>query len=510
MIQYLRKLYLVLEECQMIKMCHTLSSCRRAGLSRAGSFFQSLFISIFLYSVSFLFAQSDSQIQYFRGGHIDVVSQVSMAGPTPIFMHPAANSTEFQLNVAYNPAFLNMCPGRNIVIHAGLPVRLNLSGLAGLDARVKTGMDNAFEPYQDHDAPVIYPLIDASLKTTVPIQKIELTLLKYRHHVAASWENMIGLSNRTRIVGMEMRASTPTESGSSVSDVVLNARINSHFDFDFRIQRANAMVAFPLGDHVHLGVQISRLFVHFATEGQAFVDATMLYSGSEYAFNDPNALWPTSLDQYIKGQYKGQSMQYRIGFCRRTDKSIWEFMMDAGAFIQCRGDLEMHQNTIPAFQLDALLEGNEDSEILDASELNLSQLTLTAPVQNTTYQKIRIGLPAIFQAGYMRLIEPFRWYLGVSGYYGDYTLKYGPSSMQLKPKWKSSICLQYKSWSLYADIMLVKSVIQEVPALSSRNIQTLIPRLAVGRFVEINRWRVHPSLQFSPNPSIQTSIQMEI
>ena len=352
-------------------------------------------------------------------------------------------------NPAWNPAFTFPTQKPNFRFTGGLPAKVNLAHFADLNGEARAELNAALGPYRTPDTEIEYPDVQASARLSAPFDEVDFSFRYGRSALSVFVQRALAAQAAAELFDAGTRVSTAVDAGGVPMDVVLNARIAARLSWRLQFYRVGLRWAGPVSPKSVLGLALVRQVLDTRASGMAHTDAAMLYAGQEYAFNDPNSLWPTDLDQHLDGHYHGGGWLFRLGMWRLLQPTtILDLSLQAGSPVVASGFLDIVQNRIPAFNIDALIWGEEGAELLDASRLKLTQLTLTERVDNPTYPEIKLTVPAAFRFGILQRSRTTDAAFAATLFVGDYTLSYGPSAFSFTPSWRFEGLLTHRKFSL--------------------------------------------------------------
>ncbi len=380
-----------------------------------------------------------------------------------------------------NPAFLYLSKDAQFRLVAGLPYSVALSSLVDLETTARQTISTATAPYTTPSSVVRYPGISASAHLAMPLEGAVLTFPAGPLRLLLGYENLWRSRVAASLAGTRVKVSTTIETGQAPSEVILNALTEADLSAYLRLSRLRLGASFRVASRTVAGVELLRLLSDVDARGTAQVDASMLYAGSEYAFNDPTSPWPTDLNQDLTASYSGATWGLRLGLWHLLRSStVLDLAVDFGFRVKCQGWAKIRQNRIPAFNLDALLL-EEGGEILEASKLKLTQLTLTEPIPTPSYSEVRLTGPASVRLGFLQTGRTMSVGLGARVYVGSWGLSYGPTDLEVSPLWSATATVSF--WRVF-----IQAEVQRL-SLSSRNAgrylgelsgEFLVPTLQVG------------------------------
>jgi len=389
----------------------------------------------------------ESKVLWFAGGNVRIQTGLYMASGVNYGLTLRRRYlTAF--NPAWNPSFVFPAQKPTLRFTGGLPVKLNIGSFVDLNAEAKSELNAALAPYRTADTEIDYPDIVGESRLSSPFDELSFAF-RYGHNAFGVFvERTLAVRTAAELFNAGTRVSTAVDAGGVPMDVVLNARIAARLKWRLDFYRIGARWARPVNPKTVLGFALVRQLLDTEASGMAHTDAAMLYAGQEYAFNDPNSLWPTDLSQSLDGRYHGGGWLFRAGIWRLLQPTtILDLSIQAGTPVVARGALDIIQNRIPAFNIDALIWGEEGAELLDASRLKLTQLTLTERVDNPTYPELRLSVPAAFRFGLVQRSRATDAAFAATLFVGDYTLTYGPSAFSFIPSWRFEGLLTHKKFS---------------------------------------------------------------
>jgi len=389
----------------------------------------------------------ESKVHWFAGGDVRIETGLYVASGVNYGLTLRRRYLS-AFNPAWNPSFVFPAQKPTFRFTGGLPVSIDIGTFVDLNAEAKSQVNAALAPYRAADTEIDYPNVVGKSYLSSPFDELALSFRYGRNAFGVLVERTLAVQVSAELFNAGTRVSTAVDAGGVPMDVVLNARIDARLKWRLDFYRVGVRWARPVNPRTVLGFAVVRQILDTQTSGFAHTDAAMLYAGQEYAFNDPNSLWPTDLSQHVNGRYHGGGWLFRAGIWRLLQPTtILDLSLQAGTPVIAGGSLEILQNRIPAFNVDALIWGEQGAELLDASKLKLTQLTLTERVNNPTYPELRLSVPAAFRFGLVQRSRATDAAFAATLFVSDYTLSYGPSSFSFVPSWRFEGLLTHKKFS---------------------------------------------------------------
>lgn len=471
-----------------------------------------IFVSIFIVSnQSFsLWSQSESHVLFFRGGQLNLSAQLGWIQNDWVTFSSDNQSGDRLIFCSQNPALLGLSTGHFVQFKGSLPLSVNIAPLLDLNGQTENTVTASLEPYKLPQTEIESPSTKLDLQTVSPLELFSLFCQWGQFHCKFSYHRDLQLSTNVLFSGFETRASTPMESGGTDSEVVFNGRLNGQHRLGIQSHAFDLSVACPVSSNLFIGVQARRISFLFETAGRAIIDASMIYNGQEYLFNDPNALWPTDLTQSIDARFQGSGWIFRLGMLHCTS-SEWKVdaMMESGIGIRCTGHMHMVQNSIPALNADALIEDNED-EILDATKLKLSQLTYTEPIGNLEYDKIRLGVPFEVGLGVTHLKTNGSYRFTIKTSLNDLFVQYGTARLNFNSKTQIRFQTNIRQFYTVLGLQYLRVDSNRPSKYIDLSRTLVVPEWMLGIHVARKQWHWIPTLDILPVPGIWMNMYLTL
>ncbi|MDZ7373906.1 MAG: hypothetical protein ONB23_08025 [candidate division KSB1 bacterium] len=385
-----------------------------------------------------------SKIHLFRGGHLELTSRLHLATRADCGYILSNGQVLPSLSADQNPAFLHLVNRPQVRLRTLVPYSIDAATFVDLTGEASRGVLDATSSYRASDAEISGPRVQARIGLAEFLEGFQLVVPAGGFRLAFGYENTLAGNLRATIVGSRTRVSTLVESAGTTTPVVLNALLDAESDLAVRVRNTHLVASTRIARRTIFGLQLTRQTLELRLRGQVRADATMLYAGLEHAFNDPSAPWPTDLSQELDVDIRGAGISLRAGVWHLLTKStVVDASIRVAGATECKGKVFLVQNRIPALNLDGLLLGEEDAEILEPARLKLTQLTLTERVQPKTYGGARLTSPVELRLGFLSVARRASGAFAAQAYVGELGFQYGPTLLAARPRWKLHGTLSY-------------------------------------------------------------------
>ncbi len=380
--------------------------------------------------------QNSSKIVRFDGGTFEAAFNLGRTPLSDLSFGNFYSRSNYQhwMNISFNPAFVSTYTRASVYLQMGPQIHIYPSHFTDIDSRVHSALDRALSNYKTKTTEISYPHIQSLFQANRMWGEGLICVPVGKWRVAGSYQQMLRLQAHAALSGAGTGISTLVDMGGGTkSNVLFTAFIGSLLDLDFRIDKTQLTASKILWKKYGVGFSLERLGGSVQIYGRMNVQGAMVFNGQEYIFDDPNDNWHNSLKQSLDGSYSGSGWRATLGFWKPLNRSlILDAVIRTGAQVKMSGDMRILQNKIPAFNMSALSSDDKNAEIMDPVKLNLSQLTLTEPVENQTYSTMTLHFPGRIAAGLTWKKSAFYWYNNLAFQFGSSGLSYGPSEFRFK------------------------------------------------------------------------------
>jgi hypothetical protein len=472
-------------------------------------------LMIILFGVSLsAFAQENSKIVRLQGGLADIEWTVSSnlfygLGGRATHLGSIVSTNEYDLSVSTNPAFLADLDQHIIQLGYRPPVRINLGSLFDIDHSIQSATDSAIRDYRDDTIDLVYPDVQARIS-----QSDQFGAFVFGLPLVSDWGMALHHSRPLRldlsalISAAAIKIDTELDMSDAADQVVFNSFLGGNLSSTLALSTIGFSTGYAISDHVSLGGSVNRSRVIIRTNGYIDVQGSMLYGGQENTFNDPNDNWHNDLTQSIDTDYDGHALSYQVAASYSSDPFYLAMVMDWNPDIRATGQLDLVSNTVPALNTDVLLgeSDEEDAEILDPEKLNLSQLTFTKRVNQTSFPEMTIRYPSMLKLG-----AAYRWdhtavHLDYAWGITPLSVVYGPDKVGIHPVHTVRLGLDIKSVQLGIGGAILKTLSEGAENLFAADQTFILPLVSAGTTLEFKRILLNMLLAANPTPLLSVTI----
>lgn len=382
-----------------------------------------------------------------------------------------------------------------------------------LEGSIKNSTDSAIESFRAEDSEISYTRLGIAAHQLSRIASVSAVLPLRQVSLGVYYNNILDLELTSIFSGLSTRINTKLALSDTEDDLFFNSFVEGHFRLRMGLDELKVAAGRRLLPGLSAGVALHRYSFSVAAVGRANVEGTMLFGGKENTFNNPNDNWHNDLNQALTSGYKGSALGGQLALSYEPAEFFQiNLIYERLPQLALSGHADIVNNTVPALNLESIIGDNgAEEEILDASKLKLSQLTLTKEVANKTYPAMTINLPSMLKIGmawqwrglalhllYSRRMSPF------SIVYGDDELSLPAGSM-----WRAGFDFKYFQMSLGAIEMEPK-----IPAtnyFSPTSQKVWAPLFSLGSSYDFGgRYTAHLLLVSVPSPLLRTGLTIRL
>lgn len=455
--------------------------------------------------------QSESRITYLEAGNLDLETTVNESHWQVASINPSHFHWPFRFDERHNPSYLFSSPDHGLKQSISAPVLLNLGQLFHLNQTMTRSLNSITTDFRDTNVVISQTSGDIRLKSQTRLVSGSLKFRLKHIYFNLALDNLFFLRNTLYSDGLRAGITTAIENVGASTKLTMNSRLQNYYDTSMHLYGVNVKAAIPFSERWIYGLQMGLIHFQSLLQGHSRIDASMLFAGDEFYFNDTETLWPTNLNQELSSNFRGRGFHARLGVSYLgRQNTILSLLFDSGSDIRCPGHLELKQNLIPALNVDALIEGEKDIEILNAEDLVLSRLNQTRPVHNQQYETLILRLPPYLQLtanGFRRqklLSVTTRIYLS------PYAIEYGPSSLRLFCRGYLGLEGHYRGFSSALKLAFYQFRSVGVPKLENRDRQFIFARFLLGYEVDKGPYRFGHLVHVFPIPGYQLNLELDL
>ncbi len=400
-------------------------------------FFKTSYIFLFLLLPIIIAAQDrSSQIEKLRIGNIE--GSLSLSGTSlssEIWGRQSEGHYFPWFSIFSNPAFVSGIRTPQLLFQLAPLQNYGLTKVLNLSTIVNDELDNNVKDFSTDNLQIGYPALNIQMGRRYQIPEGMLLLPVENFTLGLLFNRSLSLALDLNWIGMESSISTILNSGGSANKVVLNNYCDAVNHLDYWITGTSFFVSRVFKNRFGAGLRLERLYINLDLRSDWNVQGAMLYNGKEYLFNDPETLWPTDLAERLDGNYSGSGWRVHWGGWYAFNPHI---IID-GSFnfistVQMTGSVTGTRNKIAALNIDALKNGGNVDELLDAERLNPSQLTLTQSIGWQEQPLPTHDIPDQFKVGIFYQKGRWAFYLSEQFDVGSYRLQYGDDFFEIDTK----------------------------------------------------------------------------
>jgi len=431
-----------------------------------------------------LFAQNDSEMEFFEGGHIRSDFGIRSHLLTGAGVRGAYGGLIAPINpepfvIFGNPAALSRVKGKKVIVSSSPALQFDLTNLTDPNPSIETEMDTRLESF-NLTGPKTYPKMTGSIgflgslvsgfALSMPIEADENNrwlggrIPRLFDQIAFGYTVPFMFQSKFVYSGLRMRIRTIDIDEANVrhpeNEILLYSSIKMDSDLSISSDSWNVSVARDMGD-VTLGAGIQRTAGRIELHANQRTDGIMSKAGSESSFNDPQSPWDDDFFFSAHGIFEGSALALRLGtLYEPSDKFI------LGAMLRLQGemkmdadfDLELHSFTPLKLNAQPGQKRFDVNAIQDASELTRT----TAKVFETASDMI-VSIPselavAATYNGFMKPSLTFTKYFGEFSYTYDMVENGAPFTYKRGYKPNMGMNLNFDLFILKFGIGAVKAV----------------------------------------------------
>ncbi len=456
--------------------------------------------------VTFSFAQENSKILAFNGGHIRTDMTLFNHLFSPVGGYNAGMGGSLTENkptaLFYNPAlfskktvwFFECAPGYGV----------DVGSLADINSRVESSTDVAIQDYKDQSILLNYPFVQSAFKSKTRLCAGGLVVPVKDWRVGAHFYSPLGMQLDGLVSGSAAQINSKLAVSGDVDDVFFNGFVNGHFNLKTDLFVSGLNLTRRISPQWSAGLLLRLYSFSARSVGLMNVEGTMLYGGRENTFNDPNDNWHNDLDQAVNARYKGDAVGWTLGSSYQVSDDIslaavLEWMPD----IDAAGYMRIVNNKVPALNLDAVTGDSED-EIFQAEKLKLSQLTLTEPVPHQTFSTLKFKLPKTVKLG---AAWHKKWFTAALSYHYTFSpvsFVYGGDEIGIKPGHRLTAGFDFKYVQTGVGFMTLKKFSRGPKDLETETVNYFLPVFTLGSSMVVQRnYLCYISLVLDPVPALK-------
>jgi len=332
-----------------------------------------------------------------------------------------------------NPAALGLLDKRSVVLEWVPGVLQNLQKWTDVDGRIRDEVDGLIRDYGTSESRVRYPSLIPELGFRSNLTEFGAVLpfrvSGRRFGIGFGISSPFVLDVRFVGTGMEAGMDTEREIQGELKRVRMRTRAGLDFGLQLRMNRFRFGAGADIGKGLSAGVSAVRSHVQSSANVRVRLDGVVEISGTEYVYNDPDdpridfrAGEQNDINQAFDADYSGSAWGFRFGAVQRLSGSVrLGLAVDLPSSIRLHGTDSLVSNRIPFIRIGGGKGGGSVDDMIDASRIDLAQLTKTERVLKKNQYDPSLLLPKAigvgiqWQRGAVRIALGYTKYSGVLG-----------------------------------------------------------------------------------------------
>ncbi len=488
-----------------------------------------------------LLAQTDSDLELFEGGKIDLTMRFRsslLLGPglQGAFTGFTAPVNPDPFIVFGNPAALTRVGGNRVAIGFAPAIEAEITDVNDPVPTVVEETDAALESFT-RTGRVRYPEVSGRVGyASSPVKGLALVLQTDKSqetwfgsiprlfdYAGIGYYRPIYLEMSTVFTGMRLRMRTQEETPED--EILFYASMKMNIDAQISADSWAMTLARDIGSF-GVGVGFTRTDIGINFTGQSRTDGIMSMGGNESAFNDPNDPWDNDYYTTSSGQLEGSCWGIRLGGTYNTvkaDNPNKGFLFGVDLRLQTAaemdGPLEFSVFNFKALNLNA--EGDESK--FDVNRIqDVSELTRTYETVMEVPNPVMVDVPGSFSfamswVGFPHPTLTYTKYFGELSYQVNLVEDGVMSTYKrgFKPDWAALLGMNLGHFYLAGGMTQLAEVVEGYEDTSGIPIapmeSTIVPRLSVGFDWSIAENITFGTLVFGlPEDMIQFTLKIDL
>ncbi|NOY57835.1 MAG: hypothetical protein GXO75_02745 [Calditrichaeota bacterium] len=481
-----------------------------------GRMLQKVTILLLLFFIANVRSQDDSKILNFQGGRARVDFSLmnnlfygiggksNNMGSISSFSHDAS--------IAFsNPARL-VLKSKSFHLDFIPAIQADLGKFIDLNTEIRSSTDAAISSYRNPDTEIEYTQLSVHAGQKDRLSSVLYAFPFKKWNFALYYHRQFDLNLNAVFSGFGAKINTKIALSEEKDDIFFTSFVDGHLSLTAGMNELGFAASRSITEKWSAGFSLQRYTTKLRTIGLMNVEGTMLFGGKENTFNDPNDNWYNNLNQSIDAKYEGNDWGWQIAGGYDVNKrlqinAVFEWLPD----IALGGFMDLLNNAVPALNLNVLGQDSGGEEgILNASKLNLSQLTLTKKVDNSTYSEIVLRLPKTLKLGaayrYNWLVAHLNYSLGMT----PMSIVYGRDEIGFRPAHTLRTGFDLKYIQIGAGFTTLTKVAKGSENLGEGGSTLIIPLFSLGTSVSFTQnMHLNVLVVSFPTPILRTSFSVK-
>lgn len=410
-----------------------------------------------------------------------------------------------------NPSFLAYTsrPGASFELTPGFS--LSISRFVDLNGRARKEINEAIEDFRSEDFVISYPKLHGDylnfggISTAVAVLPINTK----GWIIFGTIQNLLNLRGSYLNSGFESQIVSNVALSEGTQEVIFNGFLDATLDLKFKVRGLSIGVAKAISQKYAFALTVNRYQNEVEANGFANVDGVMIFGGTEHVFNNPQEPWPNTLHQSAIGRYRGNGVGLTFSGLYHLKQNVWilDGVIELPFTVEMKGQMNQEFNTIPALNLEAVIQGEDLEEILDPVKLKLTQLTLTERDSFKTYNTLSLSIPKKIKGSLTYLGKSLKTRITLGRYISGIRLKYGPDMVALNSSIFFNTQLEVFRFQFSLGVTKVRPFRQKIQEEFFEYSAYLIPSIAIGTNLDLTKNSImYIILSSSPSPAIRTRV----
>jgi len=444
---------------------------------------------LIIFSPSIAFAQGDTELLDFAGGNLKsslrfgLNTHHRLCDPNGALISEMAGILPSIHHIYTNPAALAWHKKSRAVITFSPGFGISIDKLADIDKEVKTNVDEQIEDMRSDELILNdedYPQLDIDFG--MPNQ-LSGGLVFPIGPVVTGFGVYQPFYTSFDLIGTGLQARLKTTDEDPTKEVTFLGSLDLSLLMRIRIIDYAFSASTKILPKLSAGFTYERLVGSAGFNGNMEFQGVMVTAGNESAFNDENDPWHNDLFSRGDGNYSGSTGTFVLGTAYQLSPG---FGLSASVKFPSKltmsGNADVEQYTIPGLNLQA----EEDEDVLDSTELDLSEPTKTHPLINPTGRSIDIEMPGSYSLGISSMLGSLVFSLSFTEYNGKFGLRHvmekGNSQsiydLQVTPDYRIGSGINFHGFYLDAGVTNTEITINTPDSNSTESIP--FPDLSMG------------------------------
>ncbi len=475
-------------------------------------------IFVFCIFCAHTFAQDDSKILHLNGGRIESSVRLTnnlyygIGGKAAIL--GSISAFEPSAETAYwNPARLAACKAYFFSIDFVPSFGVNIGRFVDINGEIQSSTDSAILDYKAPETEISYTNLSTIAHQSDQISSALFVFPIQKATFAVYYHRPFDVNLNAVFSDISAQINTKLSLSDEQEDIFFNSFIAGPLALKFGLDKVGFAGSYQISPKFSMGISLQRNSGHIFANGAANVEGAMLFGGKENTFNDPNDNWHNDLNQAIKTEYKGSALASQVDAAYDVRPNFQlNLVYNWSQKIVTNGYMDLTNNAVPALNLDVLGEDetDEEAEILDASKLKLSQLTLTKSVENETWNQLTLKMPSTLKLGMAYQINWFALHLNYSHGFSPIAFQYGDAEFGLSTDNLFRLGLDFKYVQLGMGIGTGNTITKGSKHFDEEQSSVYLPLFSLGSSFNISKmYSMNLMLVSTSTPILRTTFNVK-